>query len=147
MPRVLVADDSELDMQLTRRALRKALPEWEIESVEDGIAAGQELSGSDAPDLILLDFRMPGMGAAELLAQTPETLRTAIPIVLFSSSVSPTDVARCQELGIREYVEKPTDPQAYAAAVQSICDRWAPETHSGGVSLPTSHGPSFGTLA
>jgi CheY-like chemotaxis protein len=124
MPRVLVADDSELDLQLTRRALRKALPEWEIEAVEDGESAGRELSAGAPPELIMLDFRMPGMGAPEILAKMPEDIKTRVPIVLFSSSVSPSDVARCQALGVREYVEKPTDPAEYADAVTEICRKW-----------------------
>jgi CheY-like chemotaxis protein len=125
MPRVLVADDSELDLQLTRRALRKALPEWEIDAAEDGAAAERQLNAGEPPSLVLLDFRMPGMGAPEVLATTTESFRADVPIVLFSSSVSPTDVARCVALGAREYIEKPTDPSAYADAVTDICRRWA----------------------
>ncbi|AIE84503.1 two-component system regulatory protein [Fimbriimonas ginsengisoli Gsoil 348] len=68
---------------------------------------------------------MPGMGAPEILAATSEELRAQVPIVLFSSSVSPSDIARCEALGVREYVEKPTDPSAYADAVTAICTKWA----------------------
>lgn len=125
MPKILVADDSELDLHLTRRALRKALPEWEIDAVEDGEEASRHLKSDATPELVLLDFKMPGMGASEILTSLEPDFHRRVPIVLFSSSVSPTDVNRCLELGIREYVEKPTDPTDYANAVQSICQKWA----------------------
>lgn len=125
MLRVLVADDSELDLQLTRRALKKALPEWEIDAVEDGVSAERMLAAEAPPELVLLDFRMPGKGAIDILSGvSPEVVKT-VPFVLFSSSVSPTDVARCEGLGVREYVEKPTDPTEYNKAIEGICRRWA----------------------
>lgn len=124
MPRILVADDSELDLHLTRRALKKALPDWEVLEVEDGEAAEKVLVEKE-PALVLLDFKMPGMGAIDILEKLDAELPRRIAIVLFSSSVSPTDVARCEALGAREYVEKPTDPSEYAEAVAAICRRWA----------------------
>lgn len=124
MLRVLVADDSELDLQLTRRALKKVLPEWEIDAVEDGVSAERALSAEARPELVLLDFRMPGKGALDILTAIPPETVASVPFILFSSSVSPTDVARCEGLGVREYVEKPTDPTDYNKAIEGICQRW-----------------------
>lgn len=124
MRRVLVADDSELDIELTRRALKKALPDWEVEVIENGASVGTSLTAREQPDLVLLDFKMPGMGAAEILAAAGAAYWESVPAVIFSSSVSPTDVARCRDLGAREYVEKPTDPTEYSQAVRAICERW-----------------------
>lgn len=122
--RVLVADDSELDLQLTCRALAKALPGWEIDTVENGPDACSRIA-DQIFSLVLLDFKMPGFGAREILASLNGEVLARTPFLLFSSSVSPLDVARCCELGIREYVEKPMDTDAYERAVKGICARWA----------------------
>jgi len=125
MARVLVADDSELDIELTRRAFRKVRPDWEVEVVENGALVSKSLTEADRPTLVLLDFKMPGMGATEILSTVGIDYWSSVPAVIFSSSVSPTDVARCKSLGAKEYVEKPTDPTDYTRAIEGICERWA----------------------
>jgi len=122
--RVLIADDSELDLQLTCRALKKLLPEWQIDSAETGNLASEKIGTPEGIELVLLDFKMPGSGALEILAKTEPTLLGKVPFILFSSSVSPTDVSKCEAFGVREYVEKPTDPSVYAEALARICRKW-----------------------
>lgn len=127
MPRIVVADDSDLDRELTGRALQKVVPGWEFVIEEDGSLLDQWLSSEERPVLVLLDFKMLRMGAAEVLASSGKAYWEKVPAVLFSSAVSPTDVARCVDLGAREYVEKPTDPSEYTEAIRGICKRWLPQ--------------------
>lgn len=125
MPKVLVADDSDLDLLLTERAIRRALPDWEVETAFDGDEALHKFVLGECPSLVLLDFRMPGKGAMEILEEIPKAIRAKVPFVLFSSAVNPRDVEACLTRGLRTYVEKPTDPVAYSQTVTAICAEWA----------------------
>lgn len=123
MGKIVVADDSDLDRALTQRALKKFAPECEVYLFEDGEGAVEYLRENPDVGLVLLDHRMPRMGALEVLAALkPEPGGAAF--VLFSSAVSPTNVQRCLELGAREYVEKPTDPTAYVDLVCEMASRY-----------------------
>ncbi len=129
-PFIFLADDDDLDSSLTSRAVRRALPDAEIKAVHDGVAALAELHAlaeiGRQPDLILLDYKMPRKGCADILDELLTSGITArVPFVLFSSSVSPSDVTEAIAKGIREYVEKPTDPDHYDLAVRDVCCRYA----------------------
>jgi DNA-binding response OmpR family regulator len=53
-------------------------------------------------------------------------------VVVFSSSLNDAERARVLELGAREFVQKPTDIEAFAAAVSGIVQRYGgPKTASG----------------
>jgi CheY-like chemotaxis protein len=129
--KVIVADDDELDMRLTRGAISRALPDAEVLTFEDGESALNELrriaatEGLRPPTLVLFDYRMPKLGCYEVIKQIGPEMWIDVPLVLFSSSVGPTEVERCMTMGVREYVEKPTDPDKYKDAVQDICGRYA----------------------
>jgi CheY-like chemotaxis protein len=128
--RVIVADDDELDMRLTKKAIAGALPNAEVVSFEDGEAALGELERIAneeiaPPALMLIDYKMPRLGCFEVVQRMGRDLWQQVPLVLFSSSVGPTEVERCITLGVREYVEKPTDPDKYKNAVCEICGRYA----------------------
>lgn len=124
MARVLVADDSDLDIELTRRALKKVLPGWEVDVVENGALVAKSLTEGENPRLVLLDYKMPGVGAPEILASMGAEYWNSVPAIIFSSSVSPSEIDRCKSLGAQEYVEKPTDPTDYTRAIELVCQRW-----------------------
>lgn len=120
MARVLIADDSDLDRVLTQRAIRKAAPEVGLAVCEDGEGALKHLATDQEVTLVLLDHRMPRMGAEEFLEAAGHDRLATVNTILFSSAVSPAHVARCLELGAREYVEKPTDPSEYADVIAKV---------------------------
>ena len=121
--KVVVADDSDLDRELTRRAFRKWAPEVTLHLFEDGESALEFLRESRDINLVLLDHRMPRLGAVEVLEGLGRE-RAETPFVLFSSAVSPSQVAKCSELGVKEYVEKPTDPGEYAEVIHQMVTRY-----------------------
>lgn len=120
MAKILIADDSDLDRELTTRALRKAAPEATMTVCEDGEAALEAFLADSEIQLVLLDHRMPRMGAEEFLAGVPEERKEGVVMILFSSAVSPLSVDRCVQLGAHAYVEKPTDPTDYTQSVKSL---------------------------
>lgn len=130
---ILVADDSDQDVEITLYALRRVVAEARILRVKDGEQALQFLfaaggyAGREAgmPQLLLLDMQMPaldGLEVLEVLRSRPTT--RDLPIVLFTSSGNPALVERAKALGASDYRVKPADLQQYCAEVEDIVRTW-----------------------
>lgn len=76
------------------------------------------------PDLIILDYRMPGMNGAEVLKalRSREDTRE-IPIVFMTASLMPQHVHRLLDLGALAVLPKPFDPLTLGEEVQRIWDQ------------------------
>ena len=68
-PRLLLVDDEENILRSLKRVLRKG--DWEIETAPSG-EAGLELLHAWAPEVIISDYRMPGMTGVEFLTRVKE---------------------------------------------------------------------------
>lgn len=124
--RVLLVDDNIGDVRLAQEAFREADPSIVLLVATDGIEAMAVLRHeARRPDLILLDLNLPKMSGLEVLAQIKmdAILKTA-PTVILTTSESPDDVARSQELGADGYLNKPTQFEAFAALVRRIIESW-----------------------
>jgi CheY-like chemotaxis protein len=131
---VLIADDSENDLELTRRALAKSKLANEIVVVRDGAEALDFLyrrgnfSSRDQTDpmVVLLDINMPKVSGLEVLAEIKNDPRLrAIPVVMLTSSRQGPDVDACYRLNANAYVVKPVDFEQFADAVRTIGKFWA----------------------
>ena len=128
---MLLVEDNEGDVRLTREALKDARIQVHLSVVRDGIEALAHLrkQGTYAeaitPDIILLDLNLPRMNGLDLLAQikTDEKLRL-IPVVILTSSKAEEDVARSYSLHANCYVTKPIDFDQFRKVVQSVEDFW-----------------------
>lgn len=69
--KVLIVDDEPLARERLLRLVAKLLPDCQCQQVGDGEAALQCVAES-APDLILLDIRMPGMDGIEVATRVGE---------------------------------------------------------------------------
>jgi CheY-like chemotaxis protein len=76
------------------------------------------------PRLIVLDLGMPGLGGREFLEllRSHSRFRT-IPVVVLTGSQAYADMLRCDELGIEDYVVKPTRFEDLVAVVATF-DQW-----------------------
>ena len=132
---VLVADDDENDVFLLRRAFQKAGLPHTLIHVRDGQEAIDYLSGktsqNDGPaklKLFLLDLKMPlvdGFDVLLWLRTRPEPICLAV--VVLSSSTMPDDKNRAKELGAKDYLAKPTDPDDLMTLVKRLDERWLKE--------------------
>jgi CheY-like chemotaxis protein len=67
-------------------------------------------------DIALVDLNLPKHTGHEVLAELRKASRTGeIPVIIVTSSRSPTDIKRARELGATEYFEKVADLDAYSA--------------------------------
>ncbi len=72
------------------------------------------------PDIIVLDFSMPGMNGDEVLQELkslPET--SGIPVIFMTASVMPSHVAKLKELGAIDVFKKPFDPMKLSDQVRN----------------------------
>ncbi len=119
---VLLAEDNEGDARLIKEIVSKCSVAIRITVAEDGekalaIVADPQFN----PDLIITDMNMPKVAGPELLKRCNAN---GIPVVVFSSSTNPIDKAEALKLGVREFVEKPTDLDEYTEAVWKMIWKW-----------------------
>jgi CheY-like chemotaxis protein len=134
LKRILLAEDSDRDAELTLNALAQHNLANEIERVRDGAEAldylfrrGQFSSRSNGnPAVVLLDLKMPKVDGLEVLRQMrndPELKLT--PAVVMTSSREEQDVVRSYELGANAYVVKPVKFNEFVNAVKQVGVFWA----------------------
>jgi CheY-like chemotaxis protein len=114
--RVLLVEDNEDDVAITRRALTKSKVPHELYVARDGEEALQFLFNEGSfrqagpPDLILLDLNLPKVTGFEVLEKVRATERLAsTPIIILSTSIRDEDVARGYRLGANTYIRKPSN--------------------------------------
>jgi response regulator NasT len=102
MAKILVADDERVVLFTLAEGLREA--GFEVIEARDGLQA-LALCQSDAPDLALLDIRMPGLDGLELARRLRD--ETTVPFLFFSAYGDEAMVKRAVEIGALGYLIKP----------------------------------------
>jgi two-component system nitrogen regulation response regulator NtrX len=102
-PRILVIDDEAA----IRDSLRMILEYEDYEflgaaSGPDGVASVKR----DAPDLVVLDIKMPGMNGLDTLAEIRK-IDEALPVAMISGHGTITDAMQATRLGAFDFIEKP----------------------------------------
>ena len=131
---LLLIEDQPSDADLALRALRDLELGDTVHLVENGAealdfvfgrAAYGDRSVENAPDLILLDLKLPKVSGHEVLRRLKSDDRTkGIPVIVLSSSGEDKDVERCYKLGVNSYVVKPVDFGEFTETVQRIGTYW-----------------------
>lgn len=120
---VLLVEDNAGDAVLIRQVLADASVPVNLHIARDGEQALTMLSDAHfQPALIILDLNIPRVTGPALLERW-KSQKT--PVVVFSSSLNDAEHTRVMELGAREFIQKPTDVDAFSAAICGIIDRWA----------------------
>jgi two-component system, chemotaxis family, response regulator Rcp1 len=126
-PVILLVEDNDGDVRLTREALREAHVAVELIAVPDGEEALARLrgAGDDGPDLVLLDLNLPRKNGIEVLEdiKADADLRRT-PVIMLTTSGSAGDVTACYDRGVNGYVVKPLDLDEFTRIVQGITSFW-----------------------
>jgi CheY-like chemotaxis protein len=110
---ILLAEDNPQDVLLTRRALRKAGVQADLQVVTNGEEAlkrmreCQESPEECCPRLLLLDLRLPRFSGHEILGWLQQNSTQSVPAVVLSTSSEPSDIERAMRLGASRYLCKP----------------------------------------
>jgi CheY-like chemotaxis protein len=119
---ILLVEDNAGDAVLIRQILAEAVAPVSLHIVRDGEQALTLLSDAHfQPSLIILDLNIPRISGTALLERWKSQ---KIPVVVFSSSLNDAERERVMALGAREFVQKPTDLDAFAAAVSEMVERY-----------------------
>ena len=134
LKRVLLAEDSAKDVELTLEALEEHHLANEVVVTRDGAEAWDYLSRSGKfagrpagnPAVVLLDLKMPKMDGLEVLRamRADERLRS-VPVVMLTSSCEERDVLESYALGVNAYVVKPVAFADFIGAVRQLGLFWA----------------------
>ena len=134
LKRILLAEDSPNDVELTLAALAEFRLANDVDVVRDGAEALEYLfrRGSYAgreggnPAVVLLDLKMPKVDGLEVLRQIKEHPRLkTMPVVMLTSSREEADLVRSYELGVNGYVVKPVEFADFMSAVRQVGAFWA----------------------
>ena len=109
--RIVLVEDNRGDVLLVRMALQEKGIKFELTCFEDGRKALNSLSrhGLKAPDLILLDLNLPNIEGIDVLREVRSMPKLAgVPVVILTSSTSPTDIHRTALLGAARFISKPS---------------------------------------
>ncbi len=103
--RVLYVEDNEQDADLTCRLLKRRAPDIEVETAHTLGAARQRLAQAPAPDVLLVDVRLPDGNGLELLG---EVRAQALPVavVMLTGSGDEALVVTALRSGADDYVVK-----------------------------------------
>ena len=126
---VLLIEDNDDDIELTRRAFARNHILNELVVARDGAEASALLFSEDReqllPQFILLDLKLPKISGLELLKEIRANPRTAlIPTVILTSSKQDEDLIEGYRLGVNSYVRKPVDFNEFVEAVRQVGLYW-----------------------
>jgi two-component system response regulator len=126
---VLLIEDNDDDIELTRRAFARNHILNELVVARDGAEASALLFAEDReqllPQFILLDLKLPKISGLELLKEIRANPRTAlIPTVILTSSKQDEDLIEGYRLGVNSYVRKPVDFNEFVEAVRQVGLYW-----------------------
>jgi two-component system phosphate regulon response regulator PhoB len=110
------------------------------------VEQAQMLMREALPDLIILDWMLPGMSGIEFARRLKsDEFSKAIPIIMLTARGEETDKVRGLEVGADDYVTKPFSPRELNARIKAVLRRRAPQMTDdpievGGLRLdPTTH--------
>jgi two-component system response regulator CpxR len=104
-PKVLLVDDEhEFVQTLSERLNTRNYGSYPVFDGEQAL----EFLGTETPDVMVLDLKMPGMGGVEVLRKTKEA-HPGVEIIVLTGHGSKEDEKACMALGAYAYLNKPVD--------------------------------------
>ncbi len=115
---ILIVEDNEKNRKLLRDVLQfKGYRTIEAETGEDGVTLAQQ----NKPDLILMDYQLPGIDGIETFRRIRNEVSTAhIPIVAVTASAMPEDAKKMMEAGFDGFQTKPLNVKQFMQAVADL---------------------------
>jgi len=88
--------------------------------------------GEQRPDIILLDWMMPGISGLEMTRRLrKDSFTQDIPIIMLTAKVSEDDKVAGLDAGTDDYITKPFSPRELLARIQAVMRRSSPTDESG----------------
>jgi two-component system phosphate regulon response regulator PhoB len=125
MTRILVVEDEPAIAELLAINLRHA--SFEVTLVADAAQARAAVDGA-LPDLVLLDWMLPGQSGLALARAWRGDARTKpLPIIMLTARAEEADKLAGLDSGADDYITKPFSPKELLARVRAVLRRRAPQ--------------------
>ena len=127
-PRVLIVEDEPAIAELLTINLKHNgfAPVW----AGDGVAAQRELD-ANLPDVILLDWMLPGQSGLSLARKWRADPRTKdVPVILLTAKSDESDKIAGLDAGADDYITKPFSIKEMLARLRAVLRRRSPEISS-----------------
>ncbi len=119
--KILIVDDEFAIRDMLRMALE--ISDFECREAEN-IQEAQKIIISDRPDLILLDWMLPGGSGLELLLRLKRSDNTAsIPVIMITAKATQDNVIEGLDAGADDYMLKPFAPRELLARIRALLRR------------------------
>lgn len=128
---ILLIEDNEGDILLTKEALGHGRIQKEVSVAKDGWEAIQFLEkkgvyeSASMPDLILLDVNLPKLNGHEVLARIKSNPQIQhIPVIMLTTSSSESDILRSYQNHVNCFITKPVEASNFLDTIAAIEDFW-----------------------
>jgi CheY-like chemotaxis protein len=128
---ILLVEDNEGDVMLTKEALEEIKASVHLSVVKDGKQAidflnqSGEYIDSTLPDFMLLDINLPKKNGHEVLQYVKGSERLKhIPVIMLTTSSSERDINLTYNNHANCYITKPSDVNDYMEAVSATANFW-----------------------
>lgn len=128
---ILLVEDNEDDVFLTREAFDAASLRVHLHHVDNGVKCLQFLrkegpyADVPTPDLILLDMHMPVMDGYEVLSEIVKDEKLKhLPVVVLTTSYEAADIQKMYGLRCNSYIAKPVDFDNFVKAIGQLAGYW-----------------------
>ncbi|HEV3144138.1 MAG TPA: response regulator [Gemmataceae bacterium] len=121
MPRILLVEDNELNIDMLSRRLKKR--QFDVVVAMSGVEA-VEKAHTEHPDLILMDIELPDMDgweASRRLKADPATEQ--IPIIAVTAHAMSDHEQKSREAGCDDYESKPIDFERLVSKINLLLER------------------------
>lgn len=114
MDKILVMDDDESTLETIKQYLSDL--NVQVFSASDGIK-GVEMLEKLHPDLVITDFKMPGLSGIEVLKRSKE-IENNIPVILISAFEDFNTTINAMQYGAYDFIEKPLEVDRFLIIVK-----------------------------
>jgi signal transduction histidine kinase len=120
-PTIWVLDDSPTESEIIRAALE---PTCLVFTFTDGATLLEALGTHGSPDMVVLDWEVPGLSGIEVCEYLRGNRATeALPVLMLTAHQTAEDVVRGLDAGANDYAFKPFRPMELVARVHALVRR------------------------
>ncbi|EGV35695.1 phosphate regulon transcriptional regulator PhoB [Neisseria weaveri] len=131
--RALVIEDESAIARLIQITLEQAGMEVDC---TDSVENAKPLLNRQLPDIVLIDWMLPGQSGIQFTKQLRSDSRTQdLPIILLTARCEESDKEQGLNLGADDYVTKPFSPRELVARINALLRRRAPQKTAQQVSI------------
>lgn len=115
MKKILVIDDDEIILLLLSNLLKKS--GYEVLTANDG-DSGLIVAKNRAPDLVITDYKMPGMSGLDVVQELAKS-NPGVPVIVLTAHGDVSITIKSIQAGAYDYIEKPIQPKELLEVIKN----------------------------